>query len=72
MSHHFLDLQEDSNEVDFGDFFACQTVNISFAISTNQHRELSDFSPEMTLEIFNDELDGERGYIYHGGMETAS
>ncbi len=42
--------------MDFGDFFACQTVNLSFAIATDQYNSSSNFSPEVTVAISNEPL----------------
>ncbi len=51
--------------MDLGDFFVCQTVNLSFAIATNQFNGLSNFSPEVTVEIFDGPLSGRTGFIYY-------
>lgn len=46
-----LILQDDTNEIDLGDF-ACRTVNVSFALATEDYG-VSEFSPPLSLEVQN-------------------
>ena len=46
-------IQDDSNEVDLSDF-ACQRVNISYAIATAR-AGVSNFSPPVVVDVLNGE-----------------